>query len=132
MGYRSDLVVLIYPDTDNDPDTDNKTDKQARYDQLKLLMATTFAEVAQHFSAEMHWLDQECVLKFDIQDSKWYPGISDVQMFESMLREFDGDLEGYCTEFARVGENYEDIQINGTGANCHYYLGVDRTITVQL
>jgi hypothetical protein len=126
MGYRSDLVVLIYPDTDNDPD------KQARYDQLKLLMATTFSEVAQHFSAEMHWLDQECVLKFDIQGSKWYPTYSDVQMFESMLREFGGDIAGYCTEFVRVGENYEDIEVRSSGDNCHYYLGVDRTITFQL
>jgi hypothetical protein len=126
MGYRSDVMALIYPDTDND------TDKQARYDQLKLLMATTFSEVAQHFSAEMHWLDQECVLKFDIQDSKWYPGYSDVQMFESMRRQFDEDIEGYCTEFVRVGENYEDIEVSGNGDNCHYYLGVDRTITFQL
>ena len=126
MGYRSDVMVLIYPDTDN------KMDKQARYDQLKLLMATTFSEVGTHFSAEMHWLDPECILKFDIENTKWYPGISDVQMFESMRRQFDEDIEGYCTEFVRVGENYEDIEVNGNGDNCHYYLGVDRTITFQL
>lgn len=126
MGYRSDVMALIYPDTDNE------TDKQARYDQLKLLMATTFSEVAQHFSEEMHWLDQECVLKFDIESTKWYPGYSDVQMFESMRRQFDEDIEGYCTEFVRVGENYEDIEATGNGDNCRYYLGVDRTITVQL
>jgi hypothetical protein len=110
MGYRSDVMALIYPDTDND------TDKQARYDQLKLLMATTFSEVAQHFSAEMHWLDQECVLKFDIQDSKWYPGYSDVQMFESMRRQFDEDIEGYYIEFVRVGEKTSKLAVMATTA----------------
>jgi hypothetical protein len=80
----------------------------------------------------MYWLDHECVLKFDIKSTEWYPGYSDVQMFESMLRKFDGDIGGYCTEFVRVGENYEDIRVNGTGDNCRYYLSLARTITSQL
>jgi hypothetical protein len=126
MGYRSDVMVLIYPDTDN------KTDQQALYGQLKVLMATTFAEVAQHFSAEMYWLDEDRILKFDIENTKWYPHYSDVQMFESMMNQFVNGIEGYCTEFARVGEDYKDIEVIGNGNNCQYYLGVNREITFQL
>ena len=126
MGYRSDLVVLIYPDTVN------KIDTQALYDQLKMLMATTFSEVVKSFEAEMYWGDARHVLKFILENTKWYPSYSDVAAFEAMLREFDGTIAGYCTEFVRIGDNYEDIEVRSSGEHCEYYLSVNRDIVCDI
>ena len=128
MGYRSDLVVLIYPDVDK------REDEAAKYEQLKLLMATTFKEVIDlHFYEDMTWVDSDHVLKFEINDVKWYPSYADVQMFEKMVSMFKGydeteEIAGYCTEFVRIGEESDDVEQVHTGDNNHYYLQVRRTI----
>jgi hypothetical protein len=129
MGYRSDLVVLIYPDGEN------AEDLALKYEQLKLLMATTFKEVSEEFGDPyMTWVDSDHVLKFDIKDVKWYPSYPDVMMFEAMLSTFKGhtdddeDIKGYCTEFVRIGEETEDVEQVHTGDNNNYYLQVRREI----
>ena len=129
MGYRSNLMVLIYPDIQN------PSEEQPLYDQLKVLMSTVFKGVSEEFGDPyMTWLDSEHVLKFELEDVKWYPSYSDVQMFEKMLAAFKGsgddneDIKGYCTEFVRVGEDNDDVEEVHTGHNNHYYLQVRRTI----
>jgi hypothetical protein len=125
MGYRSDLVVLIYPDTD----TYIVADAAPKYEQLKLLMGTTFKHIVEHFGDPyMTWIDESHVLKFKLDDVKWYPSYPDVQMFEKMLAVFNGDdadgIEGYCTEFIRIGEESDDIEQRSSGDNCEYHLQV--------
>jgi hypothetical protein len=129
MGYRSDLMVLIYPDVDK------VEDESPKYEQLKLLMGTTFKEVVdEYFGSCMTWMDSDHVLKFDIKDVKWYPSYPDVQMFEAMLSTLKGhtdddeDIKGYCTEFVRIGEDTEDVEQVHTGDNNNYYLQVRREI----
>jgi hypothetical protein len=122
-------MVLIYPDVD-------KVEAESpKYEQLKLLMATTFKEVVdEYFGACMTWMDSDHVLKFTLEDLKWYPSYSDVQMFEKMLATFKGsgdddeDITGYCTEFVRIGEDNDDVEEVHTGHNNHYYLQVRREI----
>lgn len=122
MGYRSNLMVLIYPEPGDD--------KSAKYEQLKVLMATTFKDVSDEFGDPyMTWLDDEWVLKFELNDVKWYPSYPDVQMFETMLSAFEGDgIDGYCTEFVRIGEETGDIEERCTGDNNEYHLSVRREI----
>lgn len=129
MGYRSNLMVLIYPDVQT------VDGAQPLYDQLKVLMATTFKDVIDpHFGEDVVWLDEDRVLKFDIPDVKWYPGYADVQMFEAMLAAFRGsgdddeDIKGYCTEYVRVGEESDDTEERHTGDNNQYHLQVRRHI----
>jgi hypothetical protein len=126
MGYRSDVMVLIYPDVDK------QEDEAAKYEQLKLLMGTTFKDVTDVFGEDMTWHDDEHVLKFAIEDVKWYPSFSDVQSFEAMLHALkgydDADIKGYCTEFVRIGEDSNDVEEVHTGDNNQYYLSVRRTI----
>lgn len=124
MGYRSNLVVLIYPDVEK------LEDYQPRYDQLKVLMATTFKHVTAVFADPyMTWMDKDHVLKFDIRDVKWYPSYPDVQMFEAMLGAFRSEeIEGYCTESVRIGEETDDVEERHTGDNNQYYLNVRREI----
>ena len=121
MVYRSDVMALIYPEPG-----DNKPEK---FEQLKVLMATTFKDVSDEFGDPyMEWLEADRVLKFDIKDVKWYPSFPDVQMFEMMMAAFDGDIPGYCTEFVRIGEDTEDAEQRQTGENNEYYLQVRRSI----
>jgi hypothetical protein len=128
MGYRSDVLVLIYPDAET------KAQAQEKYGQLKVLMATTFKDTidgtagVDGFMGYMTWMDDECVLKFDLEGVKWYPQYADVRLFEAMLREFDSDIEGYCTEFVRIGEESDDTEEHHTGENNQYYLQVRRSI----
>jgi hypothetical protein len=129
MGYRSNLMVLIYPDVEN------AEDLAPKYEQLKLLMGTTFKHIVEEFGDPyMTWMDSDRVLKFDINDVKWYPSYPDVQMFEKMLAAFKGsgdndeDITGYCTEFVRIGEESDDTEESHTGDNNQYYLQVRRTI----
>jgi hypothetical protein len=126
MGYRSQVVALIYPDHESEEGD------RAKYEQLKLLMGTTFRDVSEEFGACLTWLDDECVLKFDLTDVKWYPNYPEVQRFGSMLESFDRDVDdglpGYCTEFVRIGEDTDDSVEKHTGENIQYYLQIRRTI----
>ena len=132
MGYRSSVMALIYPDAES-PEAD-----LARYEQLKVLMATTFkatidgTDAVDGFSTCMTWVDDERVLKFELQDVKWYPTYSDVQAFMAMLEAFDGDssdeIPGYCTEYVRIGEESSDVEQEYRGDNNHYYLAIRRSI----
>jgi hypothetical protein len=133
MGYRSDLVVLIYPDVD-------KVEAESpKYEQLKLLMGTTFKHIVEEFGDPyITWMDSDRVLKFDLPDVKWYPSYPDVQMFEKMLAAFKGsgdddeDITGYCTEWVRIGEESDDVEEVHTGHNNHYYLSVRREINCNV
>ena len=132
MGYRSDVVVLIYPEPQ--PERDKE---QELYDQLKVLMATQFKDIVDnYFGQDLTWNDADRVLKFEMQGVKWYDSYADVREFTGMLQQFnafeDSDISGYCTEFIRVGEDYDDVETNRTGDNCHYYLGVSREITCDV
>jgi len=129
MGYRSHVVALIYPEADS------KLEDQARYDQLKVLMATTFKDtidgthVADGFAGCMQWYDDERVLKFDLPDVKWYDSYPDVIRFHAMLGQFESsDIPGYCTEFVRIGEDSDDVVAERSGENNQYYLNVRRSI----
>ena len=114
MGYRSDLVVVIYPDTQT------KEEDVAPYEALKTLMNTAFKEVADTFSDEMEWHGTECCLKFDIKDAKWYESYPEVQAFTRMMEFFRDESHGYCTEFIRIGEDFDDVEKSDSG---HYVVG---------
>ena len=130
MGYRSDVMALIYPDWIDDTD---ESAVQEKYDQLKVLMATTFKAVSDEFGDPyMTWHDDERVLKFNIPDVKWYPSYADVTMFTNMLEAFNRDssdeIPGYCTEFVRLGEESDDTEQAHSGDNNNYYLQLRRSI----
>ena len=131
MGYRSDVMALIYPEAQVE------CGEKAAYEQLKVLMATTFKEVVDEFFGScMTWMDAEHVLKFDIPDVKWYPSYKDVQMFEKMLESFNpdssDDIPGYCTEFIRIGEDNDDSEDRRTGEDNQYYLQLRRSIDCNI
>lgn len=132
MGYRSQVVALIYPES-----VMNSQDQITMYAQLKTLMATQFKEIADDwFGPHMEWHDDTMVLKFSMEDVKWYDSYSEVQAFTQMMNEFDAANEdgipGYCTEFMRIGEDDDDVECTRTGNAPHYYLSMRRSIDCDL
>lgn len=124
MGYRSNVMALIYPEPGED--------EAAKYEQLKTLMATTFKAVSDEFGDPyMTWHDGPFVLKFSLEDVKWYPSYPDVKMFHEMLDAFEEEVPGYCTEFVRIGEETDDAEEQRTGDN-QYYLSVRRSIDCNI
>lgn len=133
MGYRSNVMALIYPDVAAVHDTPGVGESKVLYEQLKTIMATTFKAVSDEFGDPyMVWLDREYVLRFDIPDVKWYPSYPDVQMFTQMVSAFQDDIPGYCTEFVRVGEEAEDVDTQFTGEDCQHYLSVRTSIDCNI
>ena len=130
MGYRSDVMALIYADV-----ADQDVSRE-RYAQLKVLMATTFKDVSEAFGAHIKWMDGPSVWKFELEDVKWYPSYADVQLFENLMAAFrggdDDGIEGYCTELIRVGEESDDVESQYTGDHIEYHLQVRREIVCNI
>ena len=124
MGCRSEIKVLIYPDPYSEEHM------RERYEQLKVLMGTTFKKVADEFGDPyMTWMHKDHALMFSLEDVKWYPSYPDVQRFEAMMGTFRSEeITGYCTEFVRIGEESDDVEERHTGDNNQYYLTVRRSI----
>jgi hypothetical protein len=121
MGYRSDVVCIIYPNGEG-------VNKEEKYALLKTLMATTFKDVSEVWGSKMEWLDADCMLEFDIPDVKWYGEWVDVKAFEEMRERIEAEeFDGIAVEFIRVGEDSDDIDQHHS-MDCDYYLCTETTI----
>ena len=122
MGYRSDVMALIYPA--------GSEHNLLHYDKLKTLMNTTFKDVFEGWGDDYFtWDDEHRVLKFAANHVKWYDSFPDVKRFEEFLAEVR-ELE-YEYEFLRIGEDDNDIESDYTG-DAENYMYVERTIQVNL
>ena len=122
MGYRSDVKALVYPL--------GGEHNLLQYEQLKLLMNTTFKDVYEAWGDDYFtWDDKHRVLKFSAESVKWYESYPDVAKFPPFLDALH-DLE-YEYEFMRIGEDDDDIETNRTG-DSESYMYVARTIEVNL
>lgn len=126
MGYRSNIRCLLYP---LDTSVGDKPAFVDNYHALVTLMNTTFKNVIDLFGADMTLNEEHHVIDFIIDDVKWYESYPDVQAFERMLVEVE-EL-GYCYEFARVGEDNNDIEMRQSYEN-NGYLSTETTITCNL
>lgn len=124
MGYRSDVMALIYPGESTEHSS--RTDL---YERLKTLMNTAFKGVMDEWGGEAQWSDLKLVLKFSINDVKWYPGYSSVELFTNFMNDVQ-DL-GYETEFVRIGEETEDVE-QRFSADAVYHLQVVRSIECEV
>jgi len=120
MGYRSDVVALIYPVSGAECLSD--------YNKLKLLMNTTFKDLLEVWDKDFEWDDKHRALKFSVEHVKWYDGYPEVQQFGAFLTEIN-KLE-YEYEIMRVGEEDTDIEYDSTG-DAQGYLSVRREIEVS-
>ena len=123
MGYRSQVSCVIYP-TERNRDVGEE-----RYNLIKTLMNTQFKDVMDCWGDDYFvWYDHKKVLEFTASDIKWYDGYPDIQRFNDMRDFFENELnEQISVEFARIGEEYNDIDIE-----CSLYaenlLNINRSI----
>jgi len=124
MGYRSDIAILVYPARVAD-----KQDEAERYNQLKVIMNTTYKAVFELWDDVFEWRDHRRLLQFRIDDIKWYdsePSVGAVVEFKDGVRDL-----GYEVEYVRIGEDYTDIDAQYSD-RAEQYLSVHRAIHVDL
>jgi|TARA_B110000285_G_C14598940_1_gene369734 hypothetical protein len=131
MGYRSDVSILIYGDTND------------------VVAFVAGERLKGHKGIDHHPLDEpltdshernkyeynnQTVLEFIWWDIKWYdtyPEIAYWSMLESVWEDAFSNTS-LCMEVARVGENTDDILMDYYGNNPEFYLNVSRAITTDL
>jgi hypothetical protein len=124
MGYRSDIAILVYPARVADKD-----EEAEKYDQLKVLMNTTYKAMFDAWSNHFEWRDHRRLLQFRIDDVKWYdsdPEIAAVMEFKDQVLDL-----GYEVEYVCIGEDYTDINVSYSD-RAEQYLSVHRAIHVDL
>ena len=123
MGYRSDVTAVFYV-----------TDKKD-FPVIKLWLQENFP--VEMFKDSIRWFDRGMV--FEEENVKWYPDYEDVKAFEESRENF---VEMFCeeegnssvkgaVEIMRVGENYEDIEVDEYGAY-EGLIACERSIRVDI
>lgn len=133
MGYRSDILLVVYPDY---TDEESKVGLQEsiirkkgedKYNTLKLLMQTKFKAVTENWNVEFDDAKHRLVIGED--NIKYYESFDEIAAFEDFKTEIVG--LGYCTEFARIGEEYDDIVTEYNGNNLEYIVRINREIVID-
>jgi hypothetical protein len=107
MGYRSDVAAVFYA-----------TDKK-NFPVVKLWLQENFP--VEMFKDSIRWFDRGMV--FEEGNVKWYPDYEDVKAFDAAVENF---VEMFCeeegnnnvkgaVEVMRVGESYDDIEVDEYG-----------------
>ena len=110
MGYRSDITVLMYAGTPEEQVMVNEW--------VKGQLAKRGGDLMHNFTF-MHRM-----VRFDAESWKWYDSYPEVQWLEKLFEDYvdtfiANDLSDsedprnnstYAIEYARVGEEYEDIE----------------------
>jgi hypothetical protein len=124
MGYRSDIKAVFYT-----------TDKEA-WPVLKLYVDENFPEGDKEHLRVIRGKYITGYL-FEVDGWKWYDSYPEVIAFNrfvsNLLELADGDDDGppWCYEFARVGEDYEDLEVNRSNKAEQYVLNFARSIEVD-
>ena len=133
MGYRSDIMLVVYPDyTDEERqvglhESIIRKKGEDKFNTLKLLMQTQFKDVANHWNLEFNDAKQRLVISEE--GIKFYESYEDVGAFERFKSEI---VElGYCMEFARIGEEYDDITTEYEGNSLEYIVRINRYISLD-
>jgi hypothetical protein len=121
MGYRSDVVALMY----------SKEDTPESKAIIKEFIRQRINDNLTDYFDYDGW-----GVEFRAEHWKWYESYDDIQILEKLFADYqDAFCEGghdsqYAFEFIRVGESYDDIETHEAGCNqCR--LRVDRSIYVD-
>ena len=121
MGYRSDVVALMYSREDT---PENKAIIR------EFIRQRVTPELMEYFDFD-GW-----GAVFEVEQWKWYESYDDIQMLEKLFKEYqEAFCEGgydaaYAFELIRVGESYDDIETDEAGCG-QGRLRVDRRIAVD-
>lgn len=133
MGYRSDVVCLIYGERKEvNRFTDTVADKNPTYQVMKEDNFITFAGRI-YFANDMKYkevhdgtVDLKCII-LRLTWVKWYDESPQVQEWERLMSEAVD--AGLAVEFYRVGEDADDNETKLSGTNLRYFGEIERRIT---
>lgn len=133
MGYRSDVVCLIYGERNEvNRFTDEVADKNVAYMAFKARNNISFAGRV-YFHNDMGYdvthndtVDLKCII-LRLQWYKWYDIHDEVQEWERLMK--DAADAGLAVEFYRVGEDDGDNETKLSGTKLRYFGEIERKIT---
>lgn len=123
MGYRSDVTVLLYCST------------KVEAPELELFVKTNWPE-NDFLALERLERAQRLAFQLKLEGVKWYEGYPEVDDVNQFLEKLDNVMSArydagqpcsWAYEFARVGEDYEDIEMRRSEPS-EYLLHVVRHI----
>lgn len=103
MGYRSDVVFQIV--------ADGKNTRLMREFIGKIKLA--HEEFLNEWDENEYGWDED-TFAFSAFDVKWYPGYPEIQRAEAIWA-MAKEIEGLSGKFIRVGEEYDDVDIDSFG-----------------
>ena len=122
MGYRSDVMIAFYPANEGRP-------KRVPYAAIKLWFEENYPQDA----GEVVFYPERETITVRYYDTKWYDGYGEVQevnrAIEKYREAFACDEEEHLAnyEFVRIGEEYNDIEVERSGWH-DFRLSVERSI----
>ena len=123
MGYRSEITAVFY------------TNKKDEWPLLKLFVDENFPkDLSNCLRVECEETRGRWGFVFRVDDYKWYESYPEVQAFNEFEERFLGMekcQEGtWACEFARIGEDYNDIEDRSSNYADHV-LRVERRIEID-
>lgn len=121
MGYRSDVVALMYGE--------NNTPEETAMIKEFIRQRIT-PKLMEHFDFD-GW-----GVKFEAEQWKWYESYDDIRLLDKLFVDYQeafcegGYKSNYAYEFIRIGESYDDIETQNAGCT-QSRLCVQRQITVD-
>lgn len=121
MGYRSEITAVFYARGADE------------WPLIKLFFAENFPKDWVENLEEVHHRDRSGFV-FRVSDYKWYDSYPEVQAFEEFEEKFN--RLGKCAagtwayEFARIGEDYTDIE-NRSSDHADYVLSIVRRAEID-
>lgn len=121
MGYRSDVVALMYGKEDT---------PESKAIIKEFIRQRVTPELMEYFDFD-GW-----GVKFEAEQWKWYEGYADIDLLEKLFADYqesfcEGNYDAaYAFEFIRVGDSYDDIETHEAGAE-QSRLSVDRSIRIE-
>ena len=139
MGYRSDVKIVFYlthPIHDTTNANDNTPNPTLSFAALKLWFDETYPikEAKEEWEAEIEYGSNYILCSY--QDVKWYEGYQHPNnvsnAFEKFSAAFRSDERDHRAqyEFVRIGEEYDDIQLDSSSYSDHR-IAIERSMIFE-
>ena len=136
MGYRSDVKIVFYLTHGTVDAPATEANPALSFAALKLWFDETYPikEAKEEWGATIEYGDNHILCSY--HDVKWYEGyehpnsVSNAfEMFSAAFRSDERDHRGQY-EMVRIGEEYDDIQLDGSSYNDHR-IAVERSMIFE-
>jgi len=133
MGYRSDVAILIYGETD---DITAFVAGEKLHGKPKGSDHHPFDEkISPLHERNIYAYDENDIntmMEFNWWDVKWYDSYPEVEYWKNLASVWDEAFPRLCMEVAIVGESVDDNTTDYYGADPGYYLNISRAIEKSL